>query len=158
MSALNAHDLPGITILHASDYEGLDVSRALPCHGTNGMQASLNDWWRAFPDLAVTAYPVWLHQTRIAFYWTASGTHQGVFLNIPPTHKHITFCGFSMLMLRDNLIAEGLHLWDVAGMLRAMNLLPELPGVTKSVGQATLLTAFLGEFLDRFLPHNHSMK
>lgn len=158
LSAINAHDLPGITLLYASDYQGLDVSRALPCRGTDGVQATLNDWWRAFPDLAVTAHPVWVHQTRIAFYWTACGTHQGAFLNIPPTHKHITLCGFSMLTLRDNLIAEGLHLWDVAGMLRAMSLLPELPGVPESAGQSTLLTAFLSETRDCILPHNHSTK
>jgi hypothetical protein len=47
-------------------------------------------------------------------------------MKIPATGRKVVVQGMSMLTLRDGKITRGLHVWDVAGLLRAMGLLPVL--------------------------------
>jgi hypothetical protein len=47
-------------------------------------------------------------------------------MNIPPTGRSVEIRGVSMLTIKDNQVQRGLYIWDVAGLLRALGLLPEL--------------------------------
>jgi predicted ester cyclase len=55
-----------------------------------------------------------------------SGTHQGKIMGIPATGQKISVQGVSIMEIEDGLIARGNNVWDTAGFLRAMRLLPEL--------------------------------
>jgi ketosteroid isomerase-like protein len=63
------------------------------------------------------------------------GAHQRVhvlaaftraFPDIPPTGREIEVRGVSLLTVEDGKITHGLNVWDTAGLLRALRLLPEL--------------------------------
>lgn len=142
LQAINAHDPDRIAGFYAADYEGLDVSRAARQHGPHGVREDMDGWFRAFPDLRFVSREVMAQHGRIVLYWTAEGTHQGAFLSVPPTRRHIEVCGFSLLAVQRGKIVRGLHLWDMAGLLRAMKLLPDLPG-PQPVSQADLFARFL---------------
>ena len=63
---------------------------------------------------------------RLAIAWVAEGTHQGPIMNIPPTGRRMEIRGVSIIDVQDGLIVRGQYIWDLAGMLRHMGLLPEL--------------------------------
>ena len=140
--AVNAHDVDYVAQLHADGYEGLDVSRALRYHSPDGARVAFEEWLQAFPDLRLSAREVCAQAGHTAFFWTAAGTHAGVFLSVPPTGRRVEVCGFSLLSVRAGKIERSLHLWDMAGLLRSMKLLPDLPGPLP-VSQGDLLACFL---------------
>jgi hypothetical protein len=47
-------------------------------------------------------------------------------MNIPPTGRQVQVRGVSIIEVKDGLIVRGQYIWDLAGMLRHMGLLPEL--------------------------------
>lgn len=142
LAAVNAHDPDGVVALYAADYEGLDVSRALRCYGPDGARTALDEWLQAFPDLHLSTREVCVQSGQTAFFWTREGTHEGVFLSVPPTGRRVVVCGVSLLTVQRGKITRGLHLWDMAGLLRSMKLLPDLPG-HHTASQADLLSRFL---------------
>ncbi len=143
LEAINAHDVARVAHFHAVDYEGLDVSRATLRQGREGVCEELSEWWSAFPDLQFVIQDVVVQPGRLAFLWTAEGIHEGVFLRVPPTGRRIEVCGVTLLTVQDGKIARGLYLWDMAGLLRSMKLLPDLPGDGQGASQAAMLSSFL---------------
>ena len=127
LAAINAHDTNRVAALYRPDYEGLDVSRAIQQHGPEDARADWAVWLRAFPDLHVTIEETVRQKEQVALYWTKEGTHQGPFLHVPPTGHRVRFKGVSLLTIKGGRIVRALHLWDLAGLLRAMRLLPDLP-------------------------------
>jgi hypothetical protein len=47
-------------------------------------------------------------------------------MNIQATGRSVAMRGMSLLTLEDGKIKCGLYIWDVAGLLRSIGLLPEL--------------------------------
>jgi hypothetical protein len=47
-------------------------------------------------------------------------------MRIPPTGRSIAVRGTSVLTVESGKIIRGLYVWDVAGLLRSIGLLPEL--------------------------------
>jgi predicted ester cyclase len=58
--------------------------------------------------------------------WTARGTHRGSVMNIPPTGRAINVRGVSVLTIENAQVKNAIYIWDVAGLLRNIGLLPEL--------------------------------
>lgn len=127
LKAWNTHDLERITSFYAPDYEGMDISEARPQQGPAGIRQSIARYLQAFPDLHFTEEWFIAQGDRLALAWMAQGTHQGMLMNIPATGHYIQVRGVSLLTLVDGKIKQGLYIWDVAGLLRNIGLLPELP-------------------------------
>ena len=68
----------------------------------------------------------WSSGERVVVVWTARGTHLGALMNIPASGRMVTVRGVSAFRLRDGQITQAEYIWDVAGMLRDIGLLPEL--------------------------------
>jgi steroid delta-isomerase-like uncharacterized protein len=83
-------------------------------------------YYRAFPDLHLTLTDVLTDEDRVAMFWIAHGTHQGSIMNIPASGRAISAQGVNHLKLRAGLVCETTTIWDVAGMLRGIGLLPDL--------------------------------
>ncbi len=126
VAALNAHEPAAARSLFADTYVGIDQSRASRCEGADQAVEEMRGWLRAFPDLHLQPYEIVVEGDRVAFAWHLTGTHQAVFLNIPPTGRRLTVSGFTLLTVADGRFVWGRSLWDAAGMLRGMKLLPEL--------------------------------
>jgi len=126
LEAWNAHDLPQLLTFYTPDYEAADVSQATPIRGRDGVERVIKAIFDAFPDLSLTSDESIIQGDRVAVAWTMCGTHLGKVMNIPPTRRQVQVRGISILTLQDGQIARALHVWDVAGLLRAIGLLPDL--------------------------------
>jgi hypothetical protein len=126
VDAWNAHDATGVAAFYAPDYEGVDVGEATVQKGREGVRQSVQRYLLAFPDLHVMVEETVAEGDRVALAWTARGTHRGKLMNIPATCRNVTVRGTSFMTLKRGKIVRGLCVWDVAGLLRALRLLPEL--------------------------------
>jgi steroid delta-isomerase-like uncharacterized protein len=126
IQALNSHDVEGILSFYAPDYSGSDVAEANPQQGLEGMRRSLTAYLSAFPDLRLGEFETVGQDSRVAVRWVAHGTHRGTVMKIPPTGRRISVYGSSFLTLNGGRIQRSITVWDVAGMLRSIGLLPDL--------------------------------
>jgi steroid delta-isomerase-like uncharacterized protein len=125
MAAWNAHDAERVALLHAVDFVGVDVSQSRQLQGRDAFRASTQRFMGALPDLHFVN-ELLVDQQRVAVIWELQATHHGHFMRIPPTGRRFVVRGVSTLTVVDGLFAHGLYIWDVAGFLRAVGLLPEL--------------------------------
>ncbi len=126
LDAWNAHDLGRIETFYAPEYEGVDVGEAEPQRGPQAISRSVGRYLRAFPDLRFVEEDVVVQGDRAVLVWTAHGTHGGKLMSIPPTGRKIAVRGISVLTIENGKITRGLYVWDAAGLLRSIGLLPEL--------------------------------
>lgn len=126
LDAWNAHDIERVAGFYASDYEGVDVAQATPQRGLDGIRQTIARYTQAFPDLHFTRDETISEGNRVVVVWTAHGTHQGPLMNIPASGRKIEVRGVSVLTLENSRVRRAVYVWDVAGLLRAIGLLPEL--------------------------------
>lgn len=124
--AWNSHDVEVVLPYYSEDYEGMDIGEPHVQHGRKAVKEMLRRYWQAFPDLYFTIQDTVAEENRIAISWSAEGTHQGPIMNIPPTGHKVEVKGISVIEVEDGLVARGQYIWDLAGMLRHIGLLPEL--------------------------------
>jgi steroid delta-isomerase-like uncharacterized protein len=127
VTAWNSHD-PALVAEHYSDDCNIqDVAIAQPLSGRLGVQGMFAAYYHAFPDLEITPDDVIVTGQHVALFWTARGTHKGPILNIPASGRRVETRGVNRLVLgADGQVCETLTIWDVAGMLRGLGLLPDL--------------------------------
>jgi steroid delta-isomerase-like uncharacterized protein len=126
VNAWNSHDLDAAAQFYADDYAGLDVAQREPHRGPTGIREFLARYHRAFPDYRFTTDEVIVENNRAVLVWTARGTHRGSVMNIPPTGRAINVRGVSVLTIENAQVKNAIYIWDVAGLLRNIGLLPEL--------------------------------
>jgi steroid delta-isomerase-like uncharacterized protein len=124
--AWNSHDADGVAALCAEDFEGVDVAEAMPLHGREDVRQGAARYLHAFPDLRFVAEEVVVEGDRVAVAWRAQGTHRGPLMKIPATGRTVVIRGASLLTVREGKFVRGLSIWDVAGLLRGLGLLPDL--------------------------------
>jgi steroid delta-isomerase-like uncharacterized protein len=124
--AWNEHDAERILSFYAPHYEGIDVGQATPEHGLEGKRQAALRYFDAYPDLHFTIEKTVVQGDCVVTIWTAKGTHLGYLMGIPPTGRTICVRGTSTLDLAEGKIVSATYIWDVAGMLREIGLLPEL--------------------------------
>ena len=86
----------------------------------------LTTYLTAFPDLQFTNEVPIVEGNRAATSWVANGTHLGRLMNIPPTGRQVRVRGVSLLTIENDQVQRATYIWDVAGLLRDIGLLPEL--------------------------------
>jgi steroid delta-isomerase-like uncharacterized protein len=126
IDAWNTHDLDRATAFFAADYEGADIAQPESHFGPAGMREALAVYYRALPDVRFTIDDLVLDGERVVILWTARGTHLGSLMNIPPSQRAVAVRGVSALIVREGKVVRGLYIWDLAGLLRNIGLLPEL--------------------------------
>jgi steroid delta-isomerase-like uncharacterized protein len=126
LEAWNAHDIERIKTFYAPEYEGVDVGHAEVQRGPQSVPRNVERYLRAFPDLRFVEEDIVAQGGRAVVVWKAYGTHRGRLMNIPPTGRNVVVRGTSVLTVEDGKIVRGLYVWDVAGLLRSIGLLPDL--------------------------------
>jgi len=124
--AWNSHEIDVVLTYYSEDYEGVDIAEARVQHGRVAVKEMLLRYWQAFPDLYFTVQSTVAEENRIAISWSAEGTHRGQIMHIPPTGHRVEVKGISVIEVKDGVVVRGQYIWDMAGMLRHIGLLPEL--------------------------------
>jgi steroid delta-isomerase-like uncharacterized protein len=126
IEAWNSHDAARAASFYAQQYEGIDTGRSSPLHGPSAMQEYFERFYQAFPDSHIHIDSVIADGNHYAVAWTARGTHLGKLMNIPPSGKLVVVRGVSMVCVEAEKVLRAFTVWDMAGMLRAIGLLPKL--------------------------------
>jgi steroid delta-isomerase-like uncharacterized protein len=127
IEAWNAHDIDRVVALYAPDFEEIDVALAEPQRGPEAIRRTMRRYLLAFPDLSISADEVIIQDNCVALAWTLAGHHRGILLNIPATGRLVQVRGVSLMNVDDTgHITRLQRIWDLAGLLRAIGLLPEL--------------------------------
>lgn len=126
LDMLNTHNAGMVPEIYAADFLGMDITDQSRLEGAEGITKRLERLWRAFPDLCFEAAEPIVQGDRASMYWVAKGTHQGTVMNIPPTGRRVAINGVSLMRIRQDRIAQCIFVWDMAGLLRDLGLLPEL--------------------------------
>src|SRR5438874_1835366 len=92
--------------------------------GRDGVVALNVGFRRAFPDMRMTVDDVIAEGDRIAWRWTAQGTHQGELMGIPATGKPATVHGVSVDRFMDDRIVERWLNLDMLGLLQQIGAIP----------------------------------
>jgi steroid delta-isomerase-like uncharacterized protein len=74
--------------------------------GIAGLKAAVTSYRTSFPDLNFTIEESVAEEDKIAYRWTARGTHQAVYEGVAPTGKPITVTGITILHIADGQIVE----------------------------------------------------
>ena len=74
--------------------------------GVEAFKAVITDFRKSFPDLHFTVEEIIAEGDKVAYRWTARGTHQGAYDGIAPTGKTITPTGITILRIVDGKVVE----------------------------------------------------
>jgi steroid delta-isomerase-like uncharacterized protein len=74
--------------------------------GVEALKAAITDFRMSFPDLHFTVEEIIAEGDKVAYRWTARGTHQGKYEGIAPTGKTITSTGITIIRLVDGKVVE----------------------------------------------------
>lgn len=130
--AWNAHDASAVASLFAAEVEAFDVADAAVRRTPEEIQRASARYLAAFPDLEIRLDELLADDGRVALVWTAHGTHAGSIMRIPPTGRVVEVRGVCILTVERGKIRQAINVWDVAGLLRALGLLPDLIGAEAS--------------------------
>ena len=126
LAARNARDTERIGAFYGPRYEGVDVGEAKPRRRPQGIPRFVGRYVQAFADLGFVEEDVVVRGDRAALVWTDHGTTHVEADAHPPTGRKIAVRGILVLTVEHGKGTRGLYVWDAAGLLRAIGLLPEL--------------------------------
>ncbi len=129
IAAWNTHDPHPIEALFAEECVLEDCAIAVPLRGHRGLRRAVLFNFLAFPDVHFELVSQIRDGDRVVIEWRAEGTHAGRFMGIPATRRQVILEGITLLTLRDGRIARLRRVWDIAGVIRQLGLLPELPQI-----------------------------
>jgi steroid delta-isomerase-like uncharacterized protein len=126
VEAVNRHDVDMLIKYYATGYSGVDVGQAAEVKGRSRLHETVSHYLNAFPDLVLQEEDIVCEGNRVVLLWTAQGTQQGTIMNIPPSGRRVVVRGVSTMTIEHGKVTETETIWDVAGMLRSIGLLPQL--------------------------------
>src|SRR5205823_4592734 len=84
----------------------------------------------ALPDVRLTVEGTVSEGDQVVVRWTASATHTGHGLGVPPSGRKVRFRGMTWMRFRDGKLVEGHDSWNLAGLLQALSGGPPAGSVT----------------------------
>ena len=106
----------------ARDYVGHTQPKDI--HGPEGARKFVAMLRGAFPDMQVTIEDQIEEGDQVATRWTCRGTHQGPFLNMPPTGKHVEMAGLTVFRIANGKLVEGWNHPDLLSLLQQIDAMP----------------------------------
>jgi predicted ester cyclase len=124
-ATLSAHDIVAFAALFAENYVNHQSSAAAPppapgVSPKQGTTAFFAGRLKGLPDLSVTIEALVASADKVAASFVYSGTHQGVYLGVPPTGRKLRFTSCDIFAVRGGLIVEHWGMGDIAGTLAQM--------------------------------------
>ena len=121
-AALSAHDIKAFADLFAEDYVNHQFSAAAPAPaaGKSQKQASVDFFAgriSGMPDLQVAVETSVVSGDRVAASFVYTGTHEGTYFGVAPTHRKLRFTSCDIFSVKDGLLREHWGMGDIAGIL-----------------------------------------
>ena len=81
---------------------------------------------KAIPDMQVKLEDMVAEGDKIACRWTATGTHKGEFMGVPPTNKKITLTGIHIDRIAGGKVVETWNYTDMLGVMQQLGVIPPI--------------------------------
>jgi predicted ester cyclase len=78
----------------------------------------------AFPDIQDTVGDIVAEGDKVVVRWMSRGTHQGEFMGVAPTGRHVTFTGMRLFRISENKIVESWVNIDERGLQEQLGTAP----------------------------------
>ena len=127
IDTLNSRSDELILSMYAPDYIGEDITGGKTRYGNESVRIWMQTIYTAFPNVSYELLDHVQDGDDLVLHWVAKGNHHGTFLKIPPTGNPVAIAGMSLLKLENGKVKHGKLIWDLAGVLRQMGLLPQMP-------------------------------
>jgi len=103
--AINGRRLEVLDDLFTFDFVN-EATGFLPVNGVDAMRNLVQSLLDGFPDCHATIEDIMTIDDKVIVRWAMTGTHQGVFQNIPPTGKTINVGGILIDVIEQQKIAK----------------------------------------------------
>ena len=106
-------DIAAVDEFMAADY----VEHTVPPGsrpGRDSLKQYVAMYHNAFPDMTGTLHDILAQGDRVAYRWSASGTHLGEWTGVPPTGLHMTMRGITIHRLAGGRCVEGWASVDIS--------------------------------------------
>lgn len=130
IEAFNAGDYDTITSIVADGYVSHDPASPEEIRGAAALQAQIEGYRAAFPDLTLTIEQQIAEGDYVASRWTGRGTHRGELLGVAATGRQATATGITIDRIENGKIAETWENWDTLGLLQQLGAIPEPTAAT----------------------------
>lgn len=125
VSEANAKNYDRVAELLADDYTRHDPDAPTDGRGPGPFVEALEGLHEAFPDSEVHVGEIVAGDDLVAFEGTVTGTHEGEFRGVEPTHRTIEIPGNAMHRVRDGEIAETWATWNFLACLQQLGVVDE---------------------------------
>ncbi|TWD82451.1 steroid delta-isomerase-like uncharacterized protein [Kribbella amoyensis] len=102
------------------DFVAHQPGRPEPSLGRDTWRAGAQHMLDAFPDLRITIDDIFGAGDQVVVRLHFAGTHQGPFLEIPPTQRQVEFASLELYRVEDGQVAEEWVAPDMLGLLRQL--------------------------------------
>jgi steroid delta-isomerase-like uncharacterized protein len=89
-----------------------------------GFKSMIRSLREAFPDFHAETEDQIVAGDKVVERWSCTGTHEGEFMGIPPTHRQIEIHGMDISRLEDGRLVEHWTQVDMMSMLQQLGALP----------------------------------
>lgn len=95
--------------------------------GVEGIMGTTGMFRAGFSDLNYRPDDFVVEGDKVAVRWTAHGTHDGTFFNVPPSGRTVTVTGIDIFRASDGKLAEAWVNSDLLGLMQQIGAVPS-PG------------------------------
>lgn len=122
--AWNAHDPERLARLIDEKYVAESDTLPAPVSGAQGAREFMKIYVTAFPDLHFALDQMLAEGEFVVTRWTATGTHGGVLMGIPPTNRRATTHGCTVGQFKNGKSVHDWIYWDTGNLLRQLGIAP----------------------------------
>ena len=116
----NRHDVDGIVDTVSDRYVYDSDANPGPVEGRDGLRAFAGAFLGAFPDLAFDVRPAATGDGRVVAQWTATGTHTGPLMGVPPTGRRFSLRGCDVTRAEGGRLVHTAAYWDSGALFRQL--------------------------------------
>jgi steroid delta-isomerase-like uncharacterized protein len=120
--AWNLGKLEVIDNLCAANYVGIEPYGNE--YGPEAVKQGVKARRAAFPDIHVEIDEMIAADDKVVARLTFTGTHEGEFQGIKPTHREVTWSGICIYRIAHGKFTERWHRYDMLGMLQQLGAVP----------------------------------
>jgi steroid delta-isomerase-like uncharacterized protein len=120
----NQQDTASATALIAASFIAHHPAFPDGIRGSAGIMQMLSTFRAGLPDLRYTVDDLIAEGDKVAARWSAGGSHQGVFLGVPPSGKAVTITGIDIFRIADYQLVEAWVNSDFLGLLQQIGAIP----------------------------------
>jgi steroid delta-isomerase-like uncharacterized protein len=129
IAALNAHDLDRY-VQHMDSSIVAESETLGEIHGREGVRQAYASMFQAFPDLHWEVEQLLASGDHIIARVVLTGTHEGAFAGIAPTHRKASWRGCSVVEIRHGKAVRARIYADHLSLMRQLGVLPAVKGTT----------------------------